>query len=78
MKARRAAEAEIIRLRVLLNGQAAKISALSGDARRREAREQFSKELSTDLDRLETDLSKLKVERDMTLAEVEELCASKR
>ncbi|EGN99745.1 hypothetical protein SERLA73DRAFT_52418 [Serpula lacrymans var. lacrymans S7.3] len=77
LKARRNAEAEVIRLRVLLSGQAAKITALSGEAKRHEARQLFSEELSTNLDKLENDLSKLKVERDMTLAEVEELCASK-
>lgn len=76
--ARRNAESEIIRLRVLLSGQAAKLSALTGESSRREARRQLSEELTQNLDRLEKDLSKLKVERDVTLAEVEELCSSKR
>ncbi|KAF9227151.1 RhoGAP-domain-containing protein [Gyrodon lividus] len=75
--ARRNAEAEVIRLRVLLSGQAAKLTALSGENNRREARRQLSEELSTNLTQLERDLSKLKVERDVTLAEVEELCSSK-
>lgn len=76
--ARRNAESEIIRLRVLLSGQAAKLTALTGETSRREARRQLSEELSQNLDRLERDLSRLKVERDVTLAEVEELCSSKR
>ncbi|KAG6335959.1 hypothetical protein ID866_3135 [Astraeus odoratus] len=75
--ARRNAEAEVIRLRVLLSGQAAKLTALSGESNRQEARKQMSEELSKNLDRLEKDLSKLKVERDLTLAEMEELCSSK-
>ncbi|KAF8134448.1 RhoGAP-domain-containing protein [Boletus edulis] len=75
--ARRNAESEIIRLRVLLSGQVAKLSALTGENSRREARRQLSEELTKNLDRLEKDLSKLKAERDVTLAEVEELCSSK-
>ncbi|KAH7911029.1 RhoGAP-domain-containing protein [Hygrophoropsis aurantiaca] len=75
--ARRNAEAEVTRLRVLLSGQAAKLTALTGEAKRLEARKQLSTELSDNLDRLASDLSKLKVEKDMTLAEVAELCASK-
>ncbi|KAF8840695.1 RhoGAP-domain-containing protein [Paxillus ammoniavirescens] len=75
--ARRNAEAEVIRLRVLLSGQAAKLTALSGENNRREARRQLSEELSKNLAQLERDLSKLKAERDVTLAEVEELCSSK-
>ncbi|KAL4078283.1 hypothetical protein V8B97DRAFT_2074303, partial [Scleroderma yunnanense] len=75
--ARRNAEAEVIRLRVLLSGQAAKLTALNGESNRQEARRQLSEELSKNLDQLEKDLSKLKVERDLTLAEMEELCTSK-
>jgi hypothetical protein len=51
---------------------------MSGDARKEELRQQLSKELNDNLSGLEYDLSKLKVERDMTLAEVEELSATKR
>ncbi|KAH7928896.1 RhoGAP-domain-containing protein [Leucogyrophana mollusca] len=75
--ARRNAEAEVIRLRILLSGQAAKLTALTGEAKKQEARKQLSAELSDNLDRLANDLSKLKVEKDMTIAEVAELCASK-
>ncbi|KAJ6586840.1 hypothetical protein DFH09DRAFT_1307948 [Mycena vulgaris] len=77
LKARRDAEAEVTRLRVLLSGQVARLTALSGDTRRHELRQQLSKELHENLSGLEHDLSKLRVERDMALAEVEELSATK-
>ncbi|KAJ7703285.1 hypothetical protein B0H17DRAFT_1194482 [Mycena rosella] len=77
LKARRDAEAEVTRLRVLLSGQVARLTALSGDTRRHELRQQLSKELHENLSGLEHDLSKLRVERDMALAEVEELTATK-
>ncbi|KAI0675177.1 RhoGAP-domain-containing protein [Trametes maxima] len=77
LKARRDAEAEVTRLRVLLSGQAARLTAISGDSRRHEAQKQLTRELSDKMSSLERDLSKLKVERDMTLAEVEQLSASK-
>ncbi|KAJ7262261.1 hypothetical protein B0H12DRAFT_1069284 [Mycena haematopus] len=77
LKARRDAEAEVTRLRVLLSGQAARLTTLSGDTRRQELRQQMSKDLHDNLSDLEHDLSKLKVERDMALAEVEELAATK-
>jgi len=73
LKARRDAEAEVTRLRVLLSGQAARLTALSGDNRKQEVRQQLSKEMNENLSGLEQDLSRLKVERDVTLAEVEEL-----
>ncbi|KAF9461310.1 hypothetical protein BDZ94DRAFT_1264138 [Collybia nuda] len=77
LKARRDAEAEVTRLRVLLSGQVARLTALSGDSRREELRQQLSRELHDNLSGLEHDLSKLIVERDMTLAEVEELSATR-
>lgn len=77
MKARRDAEAEVTRLRVLLSGQVARLTALTGDSRRQELRQKMSKELHENLHGLERDLSKLKVERDVTLAEVEELNAAR-
>ncbi|KAJ7733752.1 RhoGAP-domain-containing protein [Mycena maculata] len=77
LKARRDAEAEVTRLRVLLSGQAARLTALTGDTRRQELRQQMSKELHENLSDLEHDVSKLRVERDMALAEVEELSATK-
>ena len=78
LKARRDAEAEVTRLRVLLSGQAVRLTAITGDTKRQEAQKQLARELSDKMSTLERDLSKLKVERDMTLAEVEQLSASKR
>ena len=78
LKARREAEAEVTRLRVLLSGQAARLTALSGDNRRQEIRQKATREMDERLSGLQQDLSKLKVERDMTLAEVEELNTAKR
>ncbi len=75
--ARKNAEAEISRLKIELSGQAARLSALTSDDRRREVHRQLSKEITDNLSGLERDLSKLKVERDVTLAEVEELSATK-
>ncbi|KZT66363.1 RhoGAP-domain-containing protein [Daedalea quercina L-15889] len=77
LKARRDAEAEVTQLRVLLSGQAARLSAISGETKRQEAQKQLSEELSNNLSTLGRSLSQLKVERDMTLAEVEQLSASK-
>ncbi|KAJ7594830.1 hypothetical protein C8J56DRAFT_927746 [Mycena floridula] len=77
LKARRDSEAEVTRLRVLLSGQAARLTALTGDSRRQELRQQMTKEIHENLSGLERDLSSLKVQRDITLAEVEELSASK-
>ena len=74
---RRDAEAEVTRLRVLLSGQAARLTTLSGDNRRQQLRQQLSKDLNDNLSGLEHDLSRLKVERDVTLAEVEELSAKR-
>lgn len=78
LKARRDAEAEVTRLRILVSGQAARLTAISGESKRQEAQKQLSREITDQMSTLERDLSKLKVERDMTLAEVEQLSASKR
>ncbi|KZT21386.1 RhoGAP-domain-containing protein [Neolentinus lepideus HHB14362 ss-1] len=77
VKAKRDAEAEVTRLRVLLSGQAVRLSAITSDSKRADLQRQLSEELSNNLSGLERDVSKLKVERDLTLAEVEELSASK-
>jgi GTP-sensing pleiotropic transcriptional regulator CodY len=68
----------VTRLRVLLSGQAARLTALSGDTKRQEVRQQIGKDYSENLTGLEEEMSRLKVERDMTLAEMEELSALKR
>jgi hypothetical protein len=67
----------VTRLKVQLSGQAARLTELSADGRKREVVEQMSRDMSADLHGLERDLSKLKAERDLTVAEVEELAASK-
>lgn len=77
LKARRDAEAEVTRLRVLLSGQAARLTTVSGEVKRQTMRQQQTKDLGNNLDEMERNLSKLRVERDMTLAEVEELSATK-
>ena len=77
LSARRDAEAEISRLKIELSSQTARLTALTSDDRRREVHKQLSLEISDSLNGLERDLSKLRVERDMTLAEVEELSASR-
>jgi hypothetical protein len=77
-KARREAEAEVTRLRVLLSGQAARITALSGQNRRDELHRQLSLNLRDTLSSLEQDVAKLKVERDVALVEMEEVAASRR
>ena len=77
LAARRTAEEEVSRLKIEVSGQAARITALSSEDRRREVQSRLAKELSENLSDLEQELSKLKAERDMTLAEVEELSASK-
>lgn len=78
LKARREAEAEVTRLRVLLSGQAARLNAISGESKRQEAQKQLSREITDQMSTLERDSSKLKVERDMTLAEVEQLSVSRK
>jgi Rho-type GTPase-activating protein 1/2 len=75
---RRDAQTEVRRLRVLVQEQAAKLSALAGEQRKRDIIEKNSKEMSSNLAGLEKEMSKLKVERDMTMAEMEELSSSKR
>ena len=78
VSARQEAEAEVTRLKIEMAGQAAKITALSSDERRRELQQQLSQELVQNLSGLEKDVSQLKVERDMTIAEMEELVTSKK
>lgn len=78
LAARRDAQAEVKRLRVQLTGQTARLTHYYADDKRREMMETLSKDLNENLNGLERDVSKLKVERDLTLAEVEELAATKK
>ena len=74
---RRDAEAEVTRLRLQLSAQMAQLTALSADQRKQEFLEKMSIDMSENLHGLEKDLSKLKAERDLTLAEMEELASTK-
>lgn len=74
---RRDAEAEVTRLRLQLSAQMAQLTALNADQRKQELLEKMSKDMSENLHGLEKDLSKLKAERDLTLAEMEELVSTK-
>ncbi|KAI9458541.1 RhoGAP-domain-containing protein [Russula earlei] len=77
LRVRREAEAEVTRLRVLLSGQAARITALSGQGRKDELHKQLSHDLKDSLSVLEQDVAKLKVERDVALVEMEEIASSR-
>ncbi|KAF8629116.1 hypothetical protein AX17_005702 [Amanita inopinata Kibby_2008] len=72
-KARRDAEAEVAHLRILLSGQTAQLTALSHDSKRQEQRQKSVKDIHDNLLELENDLSKLRVERDIIIAEMEQL-----
>ncbi|KAH9994024.1 Rho GTPase activation protein [Russula vinacea] len=78
LRVRRETEAEVTRLRILLSGQAARITALSGQARREELHKQLMHDLREGLNVLEHDVAKLKVDRDVALAEMEEIASSRR
>jgi cell division protein FtsB len=51
---------------------------MSNVTRKQELQEQMSQQMTNNLSELERETSKLKVERDMTRAEVETLCSGKR
>jgi hypothetical protein len=78
LNARREAEAEVTRLRILLSGQAARITALSGQGRREELHRQLAFDHRENVRALEKDVAKLKVERDVALLEMEEIASSRR
>ncbi|ORY33516.1 hypothetical protein BCR39DRAFT_463757 [Naematelia encephala] len=66
-------EAEVMRLRAQVHSQTARLSVISGDERRQENMRRRSNDLASSLSGLEKDISRLRAQRDMTLAEVEEL-----
>ncbi|KAK2467763.1 hypothetical protein APHAL10511_000058 [Amanita phalloides] len=76
-KARRDAATEITRLKVLVSAQIAKLTALSSDSRRQEQRQKSIKDAHDTLAGLENDLSRLIVQRDIILAEVQDLANTK-
>jgi hypothetical protein len=71
------AEAEIARLRAERHDQHARLSLIVNEERRQEDLKRRSNDLALNLSGLEKDVSKLKVERDIALAEVEELVSTK-
>lgn len=70
---RRDLEAEVIRLRAQVHGQTARLSVISSDERRAESMRRQSQDLASNLTGLERDISRLRAQRDISLAEVEEL-----
>jgi hypothetical protein len=78
LRVRREAEAEVTRLRILLSGQAARITALSGQGRREELHRQLIHDLGESINVLERDVAKLKVDRDVALVEMEEIASYRR
>ncbi|KIR98411.1 hypothetical protein L804_03982 [Cryptococcus deuterogattii 2001/935-1] len=66
-------EAEVSRLRAQLHSQTARLSVISGDEKRAEHMKRRSRDLASNLTGLERDISKLRAERDMKLAEINEL-----
>lgn len=70
---RKDVEAEVTRLRVQLAGQAARLVALTAQDRTQSQLEKLAVETTSRLQGLERELAKLKVERDMALAEIEEI-----
>ncbi|WRT70298.1 uncharacterized protein IL334_007296 [Kwoniella shivajii] len=72
---RRELEAEVSRLRAQVHSQTARLSVISGDERRAENMRRRSNDLANSLTGLERDISRLRAQRDMSLAEVEELNA---
>ncbi|KAG8694763.1 hypothetical protein FRC09_009615, partial [Ceratobasidium sp. 395] len=73
LAARRDAEAEVTRLRVQLSGQAARLTAMSAETRIREVAEQQTADANVALRTLLRDVSKMRAERDMLVAEIEEV-----
>jgi hypothetical protein len=73
---RREVEAEVKRLRAQLHGHTARLSLMDADTKRQDSMQRRSRELAQSMHGLEQDISKLRAERDLTLAEVEELATS--
>lgn len=71
------AESEVARLKAEVHGQTARLSLFAEDERRQETMKRQSNDLALNLTGLEKDVSKLKVEREIVMAEVEELAATK-
>jgi hypothetical protein len=75
---RRELEAEVTRLKAQVHTQTARLSVISGDERRQETMKRRSQDLASSLSGLERDISRLRAQRDMSVAEVEELEARRK
>jgi len=71
-------QAEVTRLRVQLSGQAARLTAMGAEDRTRATMDKLANELNDSVMALEREVAKLRTERDMSLAEVEELALVKK
>ena len=74
--ARAEAESEVKRLRAQMHDKNSRLSLMDADVKRQDSIQRRSTELSQSMQALERKVSKLQVERDLTLAEVEELWSS--
>lgn len=77
VQARREAEYEMIRLKKELQEQASKLSALNEAQAQHEILARQSQDLRNSVVDIEQELRKMKIERDLTYAEMEELAATK-
>lgn len=73
MAHRKDLEAEITRLRVQLAGQAARLVAVTAQDRTQAALDKLAVEATGRLQGLEREVARLQVEKDMMLAEIEEI-----
>ncbi|KAB5590764.1 Rho-type GTPase-activating protein 3 [Ceratobasidium theobromae] len=73
LAARRDAEAEVTRLRVQLSGQTARLTALTAQTRIQDLVEQQLAEANATIRTILRDVAKLRTDRDMLTAEIEEL-----
>ncbi|PWN48569.1 RhoGAP-domain-containing protein [Violaceomyces palustris] len=73
--ARHEAELEMTRLKRQLAEQAFKLTSITSEKRQHEQMQRKSQDLKSSLKGMEQDLSKLRIERDLTVAEVAELVA---
>lgn len=73
LDARKGLQSEVTRLKVQLSGQSARMAVLTADERTKAMLISLLSELTNRLHALERDVARVKVERDMALAEIEEL-----
>ncbi len=76
--ARKDLQAEITRLRVQLSGQTARLTAVSAEARSQAALEKLVLDMNARIAGVAQELAKIRVERDMGLAELDEIAATKK